>query len=77
MVGDPMESGTLVGALISKEHLAKVKGYIKLARDEGCKIAYEANLKLPERNQQVSYPGILGNAIRSPLCGIELIRHRL
>lgn len=58
MVGDPMDSGTKVGALISKEHLAKVKGYIKLARDEGCKIAYEADINLPERNRQVSHPGI-------------------
>jgi len=52
VVGDPMDSGTKVGALISKEHLAKVKGYVKLARDEGCKIAYEAKLELPQRNQQ-------------------------
>lgn len=52
VVGDPMDSGTKVGALISKEHLAKVKGYIKLARDEGCKIAYDADINLPERNKQ-------------------------
>ena len=28
----------MLGALVSKEHMAKVKGYIDLARSEGCSI---------------------------------------
>ncbi|MCZ6444670.1 MAG: aldehyde dehydrogenase [Planctomycetota bacterium] len=34
-VGDPLEQGTDLGALISKEHLAKVESYVALAQDEG------------------------------------------
>ncbi len=34
-VGDPMEATTDQGALISAEHLAKVRGYLELARKEG------------------------------------------
>lgn len=52
VVGDPLDAATKVGALISKEHLAKVQGYVDLARSEGCKIAYEAKLELPEKNQK-------------------------
>ena len=33
-VGDPMASNTNVGALVSREHLAKVRSYVQLARDE-------------------------------------------
>ena len=34
-VGDPLEDGTDLGALISAEHLAKVESYVALARAEG------------------------------------------
>lgn len=34
-VGDPLDSDTKVGALISAQHLVKVMGYIDLARQEG------------------------------------------
>ncbi|KAK9766602.1 hypothetical protein K7432_004202 [Basidiobolus ranarum] len=34
-VGNPTEENTDVGALISKEHLAKVSGYVDLAKQEG------------------------------------------
>lgn len=34
-VGDPLDADTKVGALISAQHLAKVAGYIDLARQEG------------------------------------------
>ncbi len=34
-VGDPNEAATDVGALITREHLAKVESYVQLARDEG------------------------------------------
>jgi aminomuconate-semialdehyde/2-hydroxymuconate-6-semialdehyde dehydrogenase len=34
-IGDPLEDGTDIGALVSKEHLEKVLSYIELARQEG------------------------------------------
>jgi aminomuconate-semialdehyde/2-hydroxymuconate-6-semialdehyde dehydrogenase len=34
-VGDPLDSKTQMGALISKEHLEKVQGYIELGKREG------------------------------------------
>jgi len=36
-VGDPRDSGTWMGALISKEHEQKVRSYLKIAKDEGLK----------------------------------------
>lgn len=38
-IGDPMDEGTDVGALISEAHLEKVMRYIALAQDEGGTIA--------------------------------------
>jgi len=37
-VGDPMDEKTEVGALISKDHFAKVSGYVDIARDEGARV---------------------------------------
>jgi aminomuconate-semialdehyde/2-hydroxymuconate-6-semialdehyde dehydrogenase len=37
-VGDPLEVGTDIGALISENHLNKVSGYVDLARTEGGQI---------------------------------------
>ena len=34
-IGDPSEESTDLGALISEEHLAKVRGYVELAKQEG------------------------------------------
>ncbi len=34
-IGDPLQNDTDQGAIVSKEHMEKVLGYIKLARDEG------------------------------------------
>ena len=34
-VGDPNDSASNLGAIVSKEHLEKVLGYIKLAKEEG------------------------------------------
>ena len=58
-VGDPNYSNNMLGALISKEHMAKVKGYIDLARSEGCKIMCgdgEQELSLPQHNRNVRQP---------------------
>ncbi|MBW3563344.1 MAG: aldehyde dehydrogenase [Acidobacteria bacterium] len=38
VVGDPLDDATDVGALISREHLDKVLGYVELAREEGGEI---------------------------------------
>ncbi|KAK3578193.1 hypothetical protein CHS0354_015244 [Potamilus streckersoni] len=51
-VGDPMDQKTFTGALISKEHLAKVKSYVELAEKEGASILCgKEPLELPEENQ--------------------------
>ncbi|XP_069107122.1 2-aminomuconic semialdehyde dehydrogenase-like [Argopecten irradians] len=38
-VGNPREDSSFMGALISKEHLEKVKGYVKVGVEEGATIA--------------------------------------
>ena len=46
----------MLGALISKEHMAKVKGYVELARKEGCSILCGdgiESLTLSEKNKNV------------------------
>lgn len=53
VVGDPRAEGTFMGALISKEHLAKVKGYVDIARQEGASILCgDEELNLPEKNKK-------------------------
>lgn len=37
-IGDPLDPATQHGALVSRAHLDKVRGYIQLARDEGGRI---------------------------------------
>jgi len=39
-VGDPKDASTTMGALISKEHLDKIKYYVDLAKEEGGQIAF-------------------------------------
>ncbi len=34
-VGDPLEDGTDQGAVVSRQHLEKIKGYVELAKQEG------------------------------------------
>jgi aminomuconate-semialdehyde/2-hydroxymuconate-6-semialdehyde dehydrogenase len=50
-VGDPQDAATEVGALISQAHLAKVSGYIELARQEGGEVLCGGKppADLPER----------------------------
>lgn len=55
VVGDPTAEGTFMGALISTEHLNKVKGYVDIARKEGATILCgEEALNLPDKNKNVS-----------------------
>ena len=42
-VGNPTEAATNIGALVSKQHLEKVKSYIDIAEQEGGKILFGGN----------------------------------
>lgn len=42
-VGDPFDDKTKMGAIVSKDHLEKVLGYVKLAQEEGGKILFGGN----------------------------------
>ncbi len=39
-VGDPLEEDTRMGAIVSREQLDKVMGYIKTGQEEGARLAY-------------------------------------
>ena len=47
-VGDPFESGTNIGALVSKGHMDKVMSYIELAQEEGGTILCGGKIVSPE-----------------------------
>ena len=42
-VGDPLDSSTQLGAMVSESHLKKVLGYVSLAKEEGGKILAGGN----------------------------------
>ena len=42
-VGPPLEEGSRMGALVSKEHIEKVESYIQLAKEEGGTILFGGN----------------------------------
>ncbi|MBL6446831.1 aldehyde dehydrogenase [Fulvivirga sp. 29W222] len=44
-IGDPLEDGTKVGAVVSESHMEKVMSYIKLAQEEGGKVVVGGNRK--------------------------------
>ena len=53
-MGDPSDPSNMMGALVSKEHMAKVTGFVELARQEGCKVLCGhgmEELQLPEKNK--------------------------
>lgn len=56
-VGPPLDPETFVGALISKEHLAKVKRFVEIAKAEGGTILFgnaENDLQLPDSCKNVT-----------------------
>jgi aminomuconate-semialdehyde/2-hydroxymuconate-6-semialdehyde dehydrogenase len=53
-VGNPSEETTNIGALVSKEHLEKVKIYIDLAENEGGKILFGGD-KVAVKNCELGY----------------------
>jgi hypothetical protein len=43
VIGDPFDSTTQIGALISKKHFEKVMGYVRSGMDEGARIVCGGN----------------------------------
>lgn len=60
-VGDPMDPNTQVGPLVHRDHYESVKGYLDLAKEEGCEV-YSG--KVPEEYSRGNYvaPTLLLNA---------------
>ena len=48
VIGDPMDDGTELGALISRQHLDKVEGYVSLALEEGGQVVTGGRPCLPK-----------------------------
>jgi 5-carboxymethyl-2-hydroxymuconic-semialdehyde dehydrogenase len=59
LVGDPLDQKTVVGPMISRAHLAKVRGYIELGRSEGATMLC-GGLEAPELPERVKN----GNFVR-------------
>lgn len=47
-VGNPLEEGTAIGAVVSASHLEKVMGYIELAKSEGGRLLFGGERLFPE-----------------------------
>ena len=47
-VGDPLQAGTKIGALIEERHLEKVMSYIEIGRQEGARLALGGRRLFPE-----------------------------
>lgn len=54
-VGDPMDENSFVGALVSKPHLDKVLGYVKLAEEEGGTVLTSREVKGLSSDQKNGY----------------------
>ena len=57
-MGNPLDAATNMGALISKEHLQKVRGYVNIARADGATIRCGDgvdSLELPAENARVGW----------------------
>jgi betaine-aldehyde dehydrogenase len=59
-VGDPLESATKVGALISEKHLGVVGGYVDLGQTEGASVALGGDRLTSQRGRYYS-PTVLAN----------------
>jgi phenylacetaldehyde dehydrogenase len=46
-VGDPLDPGTLMGPLITEEHLNKVSGYLDIGRGEGATLVAGGSTRRP------------------------------
>ena len=56
-VGEPRKPETKLGALISKEHLAKVRAYVRLAREEGATVKCGEGIDLLDLEEENSRVG--------------------
>ena len=76
-VGDPMDEQTNVGALISKEHFAKVSGYVDIAREEGAQVLAGGSRPddLPDHLAKGHFlsPTVLANVDNNMRCAQEEI----
>lgn len=77
VVGDPMDDKTQVGALISRDHLAKVSGYIDIGRAEGARIVAgggrPANLPRHLENGNFLSPTVMVDVTNNMRCAQEEI----
>ena len=68
-VGDPLDAATLIGPMVSKQHLAKVRGYIEAGPREGATLlcggldppAYAAELPLAVRSGNYLWPTVFAD----------------
>ena len=66
-VGDPLDPATRVGALIERQHLDKVLGYIQIGRDEGARLVLGGRQALEETGGYFTEPTVfddVGNHMR-------------
>jgi len=74
-VGDPLDESSDLGALISPEHLEKVRGYIELAKEEGGTILTGGTPCLPSRFDHGNWisPTVIGGLEYDSRCATEEI----
>jgi gamma-glutamyl-gamma-aminobutyraldehyde dehydrogenase len=64
-VGDPLEAGTRIGALIEEPHMRKVLDYVQVGRDEGAKLILGGRRVLEETGGYFVEPTIFDNVKNS------------
>ncbi len=74
-VGDPLDESSELGALISPEHLEKVRGYIDLAKEEGGTILTGGIPNLPSQFDGGNWisPTVIGSLKYDSRCATEEI----
>tara|TARA_B100000686_G_scaffold80799_1_gene87187 strand:+ start:2585 stop:4024 length:1440 start_codon:yes stop_codon:yes gene_type:complete len=74
-VGDPSDEATELGALISSEHLEKVSGYVKLAKEEGGSLLTGGTPCLPSGFEQGNWmaPVVIEGLSPDSRCSTEEI----
>ncbi|GAB6018663.1 Aldehyde dehydrogenase 8 member A1 [Chamberlinius hualienensis] len=77
-VGCPLDKDVFMGPLVSKEHLAKVRGYIEIAKKDGAKFwtqdsDFDFNLSSDYKNGYFMAPVIISNLSDSSACMTEEI----
>jgi 5-carboxymethyl-2-hydroxymuconic-semialdehyde dehydrogenase len=68
-VGDPLDAATLIGPMVSRQHLAKVRGYIEAGPREGATLlcggldrpSYAAELPSPVRSGNYVWPTVFAD----------------